>query len=160
MSTTTPCAYDNLGILDFEATCADGDEREAWDSKLQEIIELPLTLVRVATGEIVDRFITVVRPTQQPRLTRFCRDLTHITQSEVDAAPDIELAFNALNGWLASHRVDANNTLLVTCGDWDLRKMWPRQVSFVPHSGHHVCSNDGATSRLCTLSTQGVAVRT
>lgn len=121
-------SFEYLGILDFEATCSENEEQDGWDSALQEVIELPLTLVHIAKREIVDSFVTVVRPTRQPRLTEFCTTLTSITQREVDAAPDIEHAFFALSTWLQTHNINSNNTLLVTCGDWDLKTMWPRQV--------------------------------
>jgi inhibitor of KinA sporulation pathway (predicted exonuclease) len=125
-------AHEYLGILDFEATCADKEERQPRASRISEIIEFPLALVHIATKRVVDQFVTVVRPTLQPELTDFCKRLTHITQSEVDQAPTMAQAFDSLNTWLRLREIDETNTLLVTCGDWDLKMMWPRQVGVSP----------------------------
>ena len=122
-----------LAVLDFEATCADRNSRSDWDLALQEIIEIPVALLSAEHGSIVDIFSSFVRPTRQPTLTEFCTRLTSIQQSDVDASPDITRVMDMLVDWFASHRATRDNTLVVTCGDWDLKSMWPRQVSLTPN---------------------------
>lgn len=112
-----------LAVLDFEATCGDA----GFDSSLQEIIELPVALVSLADARVVATFGTFVRPTRQPVLTAFCTELTGIRQSDVDGAPTILDAMAQLDVWLTEH--DAHAALAATCGDWDLKQMWPRQLS-------------------------------
>ncbi|CEH19496.1 Predicted exonuclease [Ceraceosorus bombacis] len=52
---------------------------------------------------VVDTFHTFVRPTWRPRLTRFCRELTGIDQSTIDAAPTFPAALDALRAFLSRH---------------------------------------------------------
>jgi ERI1 exoribonuclease 3 len=117
-----------VAVLDFEATCAEKDHR-GFDLSLQEIIELPVGLVSVAEHRVVDVFATFVRPVLQPDLTPFCTALTSITTADVAGAPSIDVALESLARWLDAHGATADRTLVATCGDWDLRSMWPRQVS-------------------------------
>ena len=64
-------------MIDFEATCgAKGSE-----PKPQEIIEFPCALLNTNKGfEIEAIFHEYVRPVHNPMLTRFCTELTGITQ--------------------------------------------------------------------------------
>ena len=121
-----------LLVLDFEATCADRSSPEPFELGLQEIIELPVALVELRSLQVIDQFGTFVRPTLQPALTAFCTDLTSIEQSDVSGAPEIGDAMAALEEWMASHGADAGNSCVVTCGDWDLLRMWPKQAGHLP----------------------------
>jgi ribA/ribD-fused uncharacterized protein len=128
----TPGKIDCFAVLDFEATCEDG---VTWEP--QEVIELPLVLVDAVTGAKVSEFRTYVRPVHRPRLTAFCTSLTGIQQSSVDGAPRWKEAFTRAQAWLASElaRLGFQNCTLVTCGDWDLKTMLPKQCAL---SGEHV----------------------
>ncbi len=121
-----------LAVLDFEATCADRTSVGEWDSSLQEIIEIPMALVSIKDKCVVGSFDSFVRPIEQPVLTEFCTKLTSIKQSDVEASPDIVEVIRNLQIWLDQHNAAAENTLVVTCGDWDLKNMWPRQVGLRP----------------------------
>lgn len=126
-------ALKTLVVLDFEATCEErASASYTWDAALQEIIEVPVALIDVEAQAIAARFNSLVRPTRQPILTPFCTKLTGITQAQVDAGPTIEEVMTQLEAWLGSAGVNADNSLVVTCGDWDLLTMWPRQVSLAP----------------------------
>lgn len=125
---------DYFVVLDFEATCDDGRRIEP-----QEIIEFPMVLVDATTGFVHSEFRSYVKPSHHPRLTSFCNKLTGIKQSQVDQAPKWQAAFIAGQAWL-DEQLDnsdgaAKNCLFVTCGDWDLKAMLPRQCSL---SGSHV----------------------
>lgn len=109
-------------ILDFEATCSDTGRVDP-----QEVIEFPSVLLDLATGEVVDEFASFVRPVHHPQLSSFCRELTTITQADVDAAPPFAEVFAAHQAWLDGHGLTPQNALMVTCGDWDLGSMLPRQ---------------------------------
>lgn len=121
-----------LAVLDFEAACADPAADPQWISSQQELIELPVALVSISDRKVVDTFATLVRPTRQPLLTTFCTKLSTIRQEDLEGQPDIEEAVRRLTAWLDVHGVTAENTCAVTCGDWDLRRMWPLQASLVP----------------------------
>lgn len=64
------------------------------------------------------------------RLSDFCTQLTGIKQSTVDAADDFETVLQEFLAHLA--RVTDGGTKKVTfltCGDWDLKSMLPRQCT-------------------------------
>lgn len=121
MSTLT-----HLIVLDFEATCDDVSPPSP-----QEIIEFPSVMLAADTLEVVDEFESFVRPTHHPTLTRFCKELTGITQADVDAAPPFAEVLQAHLAWLRSHGLPVEGELpyaFITCGDWDLQTMLPMQL--------------------------------
>ena len=71
-------------VIDLEATC---DNAGAVPKRQMEIIEIGAVLVDGETLAPRSEFQTFVRPIRHPQLTDFCRELTSITQAEVDAAP-------------------------------------------------------------------------
>ncbi len=100
--------------LDLEATC---DENKKIPARDMEIIEIGAVLLDDAYNTI-DEFQTFVKPTLNPILTDFCKQLTHINQIDVDQAPSIKTAFNMLSKWLMQHHP------FVWCswGDYDVRQ--------------------------------------
>ena len=119
-------SFTHLVVLDFEATCDDREPPEP-----QEIIEMPSVLLDGATFEVLGEFESFVRPLHNPQLTDFCKELTGITQEDVDGAPLFPEVFAAHQAWLRSHGLPLEGELsyaLVTCGDWDLQTMLPRQL--------------------------------
>lgn len=110
-------------VLDFEATCD-----EPTTPRPQEVIEFPSVLLELGGG-VVDTFERFVRPVHHPQLSAFCRQLTSITQAQVDAAPPFPVVLAEHRAWLQGHGLDERNALIVTCGDWDLQRMLPAQVA-------------------------------
>lgn len=86
-------------IVDLEATCWEG-QQEIAD---MEVIELGCVLAH-QDGTIDRSFSTFVRPLERPNLTDFCRQLTSITQDDVDAAPGFREACGFIDTWLGSTR--------------------------------------------------------
>lgn len=109
-------------VLDFEATC---DEPKT--PQPQEIIEFPSVLVHPERG-VLDTFESFVRPVHHPTLSAFCTELTSITTEQVASAPTFPEVFARHQQWLASHGLFAHNAVIVTCGDWDLKRMLPAQL--------------------------------
>ncbi|MBL9106441.1 MAG: exonuclease domain-containing protein [Myxococcales bacterium] len=116
--------FEHVIVLDFEATC----ERGAAPTP-QEVIEFPSVLVSLRERAITGSFASFVRPVHHPRLSEFCRQLTSIRQEDVDAAPAFPEVLTSHQAWLAAHGLDAGNAAFVTCGDWDLVSMLPRQCA-------------------------------
>lgn len=73
-------------VIDLEATTAEG----GWPLEEMEIIEIGATLVAAADARELDHFQRFVRPVRRPLLTHFCRDLTHISQANVDGAAHLD----------------------------------------------------------------------
>src|SRR5690349_16506863 len=70
--------------IDVEATCW----KKGIFSKKKETIEIGAVLMSLDRDESQwPEFQTFVRPKSFPRLSTFCRELTGITQADVDAAP-------------------------------------------------------------------------
>uniref|UniRef100_A0A0D9V2Y6 Exonuclease domain-containing protein n=1 Tax=Leersia perrieri TaxID=77586 RepID=A0A0D9V2Y6_9ORYZ len=121
--------FDHFVVIDFEATCEKG--RRIYP---QEIIEFPSVLIDAATGRVVSEFRTYVRPRHHPRLTDFCRELTGIAQSDVDAGVGLDDALRLHDEWLreAIGDVDKNDGrfAVVTWGDADCRTMLEQECRF------------------------------
>lgn len=118
--------YDYFLVLDFEATCESDLQIEP-----QEIIEFPVLKVSGKTFEIESKFHKYVEPEVHPQLTTFCTELTGIIQDMVDGKPDISETLQAFNMWMEKESLLKPDikSIFVTCGDWDLRKMLPKQCS-------------------------------
>ena len=123
-----PTKPDYAIVLDFEATCDDQGELRP-----QEIIEFPSIAVSLNTLENIDEFREFVKPHHNPVLTEFCKKFTSICQHDVDAGRPFGDVFNNHQDWLRQQGFTADNSVIVTCGDWDLYTMLPSQcASAVP----------------------------
>jgi inhibitor of KinA sporulation pathway (predicted exonuclease) len=106
--------YDYLICLDFEATAW-------WGTAEHEIIEFPSVVVDIAKKRIVDRLEQFVRPTRNPKVSKFCRKLTTITQAQVNSGISFKEALAKHMQFMAKYP----NSILVTHSDWDLKTMLP-----------------------------------
>ncbi|CBQ68085.1 conserved hypothetical protein [Sporisorium reilianum SRZ2] len=107
--------FDTFLVLDVEATCEatrkyrnlqHGFETGSFQYP-NEIIEFPVVLLRwnEATHQLdtAGVYHSYVRPTFRPQLTKFCRDLTGVTQAQVDAAPTWSDVVEEFFRFLRSH---------------------------------------------------------
>jgi len=117
-----------LLVLDFEATCE--NLREKSRSFIQEIIEFPVMVIDLTSGLIAGgvRFHRYVKPVVHPKLTAFCIKLTGIEQHQVDQAEPLHVVYREFVQWLSDNNFNGDNALVCTCGNWDLKIMWPRQA--------------------------------
>jgi 3'-5' exoribonuclease 1 len=108
-------------ILDFEATC----EKDV-EIRPREIIEFPSVLYCYEEGKLslIDKFESFVRPTCKSILSKFCTDLTGITQKQVDAANTLDIVYKKHYSWLEPI-ARGYPLIFVTCGDWDLAIQLP-----------------------------------
>lgn len=85
-----------------------------------EIIEFPVRAIKLPENILLeDPFHYYIRPVYNPKLTKFCTELTGITQEKVDKGIILEEALAEFDKWLAKHNIV--NFIFVTCGDWDLK---------------------------------------
>lgn len=119
--------FDAYVILDFEATCEEG--QRILDP---EVIEFPFIIVDPVSCSAVAEFQRYVRPLFRPQLSAFCTSLTGIQQAVVDQSADFPQVFReALLFLEAAGLGDApplRSYCIVTCGDWDLQTMLPAQL--------------------------------
>lgn len=121
-------------ILDFEATCLENERIYP-----QEIIEFPSIIIDAKTNKEISRFQRYIKPIIHPKLSRFCTDLTGITQETVDNGTTFQMAMNEYNAWLLGNGLKNGNFVIVTCGDWDLQSMLPNQCweSYIENYADH-----------------------
>jgi inhibitor of KinA sporulation pathway (predicted exonuclease) len=83
-------------VVDVEATCW----KKGIFSRKKETIEIGAVLLRLdRAASKWPEFQTFVRPLRLPRLSSFCRELTGITQENVDAAPAFPEALRLFLEW-------------------------------------------------------------
>ncbi|KAK6170665.1 hypothetical protein SNE40_019000 [Patella caerulea] len=121
--------YSFLLIIDFESTC--------WENRnyrTQEIIEFPAVLLNTSNGKIESEFHYYVQPQEQPTLSTFCKELTGITQEQVDEGIPLSLCLTKFTYWIENLEREKNIMFvkseyvpkgvnagtIVTWSDWDL----------------------------------------
>ncbi|KAF8788077.1 ERI1 exoribonuclease 3 like protein [Argiope bruennichi] len=116
--------FDYFLVLDFEATC---DSPKTLVP--QEVIEFPVLKINSGTFETESMFHSYVKPVINPELTKFCTQLTGITQEMVDNQPIFEDVFEKFQRWMQEEKLLDKNTKIafVTVGDWDLKYLFPIQ---------------------------------
>jgi ERI1 exoribonuclease 3 len=111
--------YDYLIVLDFEATC--------WEnSNDHEIIEFPSVVVDIKNKKIINKIEQFVKPSYNPKLSPFCKNLTSISQADVDGGISLQEAIIEHYNFMQKYP----NSIIVTCGDWDLKTMLPQDASY------------------------------
>ena len=86
-------------VIDLEATTEEG----GWPLEQMEIIEIGASLVN-RLGHEVDHFQRFVRPQRRPLLTGFCRQLTHISQEQINSAAPLPMVWAQFERWLGHHQ--------------------------------------------------------
>lgn len=121
-------------VIDLEATTEDG----GWPLAEMEIIEIGVTLVN-QDGRELDHFERFVRPLRRPLLTNFCRELTHISQVNIDNAAPLATVWPQFERWLSHHLPRVGGW--ASWGEYDRRQLeqeWQQQqltsaLSTLPH---------------------------
>ncbi|XP_007959873.1 3'-5' exoribonuclease 1 isoform X4 [Chlorocebus sabaeus] len=111
--------YDYICIIDFEATCEEGNPPEF----VHEIIEFPVVLLNTHTLEIEDTFQQYVRPEINTQLSDFCISLTGITQDQVDRADTFPQVLKKVIDWMKLKELGTKYKYsILTDGSWDMSK--------------------------------------
>lgn len=109
-------------VLDFEANCSSNGSHD------HEICEFPAVLLN-EKGCIVSEFRTFVKPVRIAKMSKFATDLTGITDSDIESGLTWSEAISAFDKWCEKEGIHSLNCVVVTCGDWDLKTMYIRQLS-------------------------------
>lgn len=83
-------------IRNLEATCW-ADERRL---ERMEIIEIGAVKLASSGGPVLAEFSAFVRPALEPTLSDYCRELTGITQADVDNADPFPLVLERFLAWM------------------------------------------------------------
>lgn len=127
-------------VIDLEATTEEG----GWPVEQMEIIEIGASLVN-RLGHEVDHFQRFVRPQRRPLLTQFCRQLTRISQEQIDSAQPLPAVWAQFERWLGHHQPQ-----LLGWGSWgdydrrQLQQQWQQHqldslLSQLPHLNLKQC---------------------
>lgn len=103
-------------VIDLEATTEEG----GWPLEQMEIIEIGASLVN-RRGHEVDHFQRFVRPRRRPLLTSFCRQLTHISQQQIDSAAPLPVVWAQFERWLGHHQPQLEGW--GSWGDYDRKQL-------------------------------------
>ncbi|CAL4105430.1 unnamed protein product [Meganyctiphanes norvegica] len=114
--------FDYFLVLDFEATCEENKQMDP-----QEIIEWSVFKVNAKTYTVDGTFHEFIKPRHNPELTQFCKTLTTITQEMVNAGVSFPTALQNFETWMENDVGLDKRFVIVTCGDWDLKTMLPKQ---------------------------------
>ena len=110
-------------VVDVEATCW----KKGVFSRKKETIEIGAVLLLLDRAESRwPEFQTFVRPRRLPRLSSFCRELTGITQENVDAAPTFPEALRLFLEW--SQPVER-----VVLATWSRYDLWQLDLDLEAH---------------------------
>ena len=101
----------NYIIYDIEATCWRGRPPDG----IQEVIEIGAVKVN-KKAEVIDSFSQFIRPTFNTKISKFCTQLTSITQKDVDAADTYDKVIQNFKDWIG---VGESKYLLCSWGQWD-----------------------------------------
>jgi inhibitor of KinA sporulation pathway (predicted exonuclease) len=83
---------DKTIVIDLEATCWEGEPPNGEES---EIIEIGVCLLDNKTGHKSDKRGLIIQPIKS-KISKFCTDLTSLTQHEVDSGMTLAKAFHIL----------------------------------------------------------------
>ncbi|MDM8523674.1 3'-5' exonuclease [Desulfococcaceae bacterium HSG8] len=86
-------------IVDFEATCCD---RGTVPRNEMEIIEIGAVALDGEGPAVAGEFSEFIRPVRNPRLTRFCTELTGITQEMLEGASGFKKVLFEFKKWIWS----------------------------------------------------------
>ena len=111
-------------VIDFEANCTGSNVRD------HEIIEFPAVLIEANTGDVVAEFRRFVRTIKTGKVSKFINDLTHITDDDLNGPISCTWweCVILFQEWCDDNEITEHNTTVVTCGDWDLKTMFTRQL--------------------------------
>jgi 3'-5' exoribonuclease 1 len=108
--------YQHILVVDLEATCCD---LQSIPRHQMETIEIGAVMVDRDSLEIVDEFQTFIKPRRHPILTDFCKQLTSISQTQVDIAPTFPDAIDLWQTWLNQF----DQTIFGSWGDYDRKQL-------------------------------------
>lgn len=120
-------------ICDLEATCwADARRLER-----MEIIEIGAVKLAAAGGPVLGEFSAFVRPLLQPTLSDYCRELTAITQADVDNADLFPVVLERFLAWMGEPPLG-----FCSWGQYDLNQLRQdcdrHNLDFPNHFAHHL----------------------
>lgn len=127
----------NYIILDLEATC----DRGHFDNEIIEIGAIKLN----NNLEEIGRFNKFIKPKENPTLTQFCKELTSITQEQVDNADSFEIVIEQFKEWigeeeyfLCSWGFYDKNQFIKDCDRYNIDTNWLKSHISIKHQHQRI----------------------
>ncbi len=105
----------NYIIVDLEATCWKDPKPEKMETIEIGAVKLNASLAKGSSDS------WFVQPVEEPILSDFCKELTHIKQEDIDSAPKFPQAFADFVYWTGFNT--SNGDILCSWGGWDKRQL-------------------------------------
>jgi inhibitor of KinA sporulation pathway (predicted exonuclease) len=124
----------NYCFGDFEFTCGRKRDRES-----REMLSAGLIFYDADFHEL-HRFYKTVKPVKQPNLTTFCKELTGLTQEEIDCSEDSAVVCSEILALLDSYQVDSIYAM-GPCDVFDIREdadIYTKMTDTKNHAGYAV----------------------
>jgi 3'-5' exoribonuclease 1 len=106
-------------VLDLEATCYDRGDNNKPKGFVNEITEIGAFKLN-EQGEVIDSFSKFLKPKKFPFISKFCNELTTITQDDIDYADDAKQVLNEFFDWA---RISHPEPIYVSWGHYDKRQL-------------------------------------
>nr|MBN2278204.1 exonuclease domain-containing protein [candidate division Zixibacteria bacterium] len=110
-----PGVKNKLLIVDLEATCWEGNERGLHKMNEMETIEIGAVMVDLEDRENIREYDIFIRPVRNPILSEFCKNLTSISQGDVNNAEPFPVVFPGFLEWAG----DRNNYTFASWSGYD-----------------------------------------
>jgi len=105
----------NYIVFDLEATCWNGHA----PVDMQEIIEIGALFIN-DYGEVEKEFSRFVKPKLAPTLSMYCKELTSISQKDIDRAQNYDEVIDDFKNWININE----DYLLCSWGKFDKRMLY------------------------------------
>jgi 3'-5' exoribonuclease 1 len=102
-------------VFDLEATCFDNTDPMKPVDFRNEIIEIGAVKLD-ETGKEIDRFEKFAKPLKYPVISKFCNELTTITQEDIDNADELSGVLVEFLNW-------CDGATLISWGNYDKSQM-------------------------------------
>jgi len=102
-------------FLDCEYTCWEDSLETGWadPNYPEEVIQIGLALFHVHENKFIEKYSRYVRPTTNPILSQYCKNLLQIEQTAIDEADDCLTVFEEISNLLNNY--NNNNQSMLTC---------------------------------------------
>jgi len=104
-------------VVDIEATCwEDEDPRRSLQRSISEVIEIGA--VKIGRDfKRVSEFSKFIRPLKNPMLSDYCKNLTTITQEQVDSADCFDTVWKEFLDWCG------DDCVMASWGQYDINQL-------------------------------------
>lgn len=123
---------DKIIVVDIEATCW---KNEPPPNEEQEIIEIGVCPIDIASGDVLEKESILVKP-ERSRVSEFCTQLTTLTQEQVDSGVSFDKACSLLRDKYIAHQ-----RIWASYGEFDknqFQRQCERRSLRYPFSNRHI----------------------